>query len=76
MKFDHFTATPILHEIKFWGIQTVQKCYFLAILEVLNFDFSQFEQLSSPKFTKNQSSESLKLAINNDIFGPFELAKT
>ena len=34
---------------------------FLAILEVLNFDFSQFEQLSSPKFTKIQSFESLKL---------------
>ena len=34
---------------------------FLAILVVLNFDFSQFEQLASPKFTKIQSSESLKL---------------
>ena len=36
------------------------KMSFLAILEVLNFDFSQFEQLSSPKFTKIQSSGSLK----------------
>ena len=35
---------------------------FLAILEVLNFDFRQFEELSSPKFTKFQSSESIKLA--------------
>ena len=34
---------------------------FLAILEVLNFVFSKFEQLSSTKFTKIQSSESLKL---------------
>ena len=34
---------------------------FLAILELLNSYFSQFEQLSSPKFTKIQSSESLKL---------------
>ena len=34
---------------------------FLTILEVLNFDFSKFEQLSSPKFTKIQSPESLKL---------------
>ena len=33
---------------------------FLAILEVLN--FRQFEQLSSPKFTKIQISESLKLS--------------
>ena len=28
MKFDHLTATPILCEIKFWWIQTVQKCHF------------------------------------------------
>ena len=34
---------------------------FLAILEVLNFDFSKFEQLPSPKFTKIQSSEFPKL---------------
>ena len=34
----------------------------MAILEVLNFGFSQFEQFSSPKFTKIQSSEVLKLA--------------
>ena len=33
----------------------------MAILEFLNLDFSQFEQLSSLKFTKIQSSESLKL---------------
>ena len=31
------------------------KMSFLAILEVLNFDFSKFEQLSGPKFTKIQS---------------------
>ena len=37
------------------------KMSFLALLEVLNFDFSKFEQLSSPKFTKIQSSASLKL---------------
>ena len=34
---------------------------FLAILELLNVDFSKFEQLESPKFTKIQNSESLKL---------------
>ena len=34
---------------------------FLAILELLNFDFSNFEQLSSLNFTKIESSESLKL---------------
>ena len=33
----------------------------MAILDGLNFDFSKFEQLSSPKFTKIQSSEPLKL---------------
>ena len=34
---------------------------FLAILEVLKIDLSNFEQLSTLKFTKIQSSESLKL---------------
>ena len=34
---------------------------FLAILAVLNFDLSQFEQISSPKFTKIQSYVYLKL---------------
>ena len=34
----------------------------LTILEVLNFDLSKFEQLSSLKFTKIQSSESPKLS--------------
>ena len=47
-----FTATQISREIKFWQIQTVQKCHFL------NFDLSKFEQLWSPKFTKIQSSQS------------------
>ena len=39
----------------------VPKMLFLAISEVLNFDFCKFEQLSSPKFNKIQISESLKL---------------
>ena len=39
---------------------------FLAILDVLNFDFCKFEQLASPNFTKN---------AKNDIFGLFEFAK-
>jgi len=34
---------------------------FLAILEVLDFDFGKSKQLSSPKFTKIQSPESAKL---------------
>ena len=38
-----------------------QKMSFWAIWKVLNFDFSKFEQHSSPKFTKIQNSESLKL---------------
>ena len=38
----------------------IPKMSFLAILEILNFDFSKFVHLSSPKFTKIQSSESLK----------------
>ena len=27
LKFDNFNATPVLCEIKFWRIQTVQKCH-------------------------------------------------
>ena len=27
-KFDYFTATQILREIKFWQIQMIQKCHF------------------------------------------------
>ena len=50
------------------------KISFLAILEVLDFDFSRFEQLSSPKFTKIHSSD-FEIA-KNDTFGPFEFAKT
>ena len=50
-----FTWNPILAN------SSGPKMSFLAILEVLNFDFSKFEHLSSPKFNKIQSSESLKL---------------
>ena len=46
----------------------------LTISEVLDFDFSKFEQLSSPKFTKNSKFRVSKIA-KNDIFGPFEFAK-
>ena len=45
---------------------------FLAILEVLNFDFSKFEHFSNAKFTKIQGSVS-RIAKNN-IYGPFEFA--
>ena len=34
----------------------------LKVLEVVNFDFSKFEQLSSAKFTQIQSSESVKMS--------------
>ena len=27
LKFENFAATPILREIKFWPIQTIQKCH-------------------------------------------------
>ena len=46
----------------------------LTILEVLNFDFGKFEQLSSPFFPKNSKFRVSKIA-KNDIFGPFEFAK-
>ena len=54
LKFDNLTAT---YSNFTWNqISANSNCpkmLFLAILEVLNFDFSKFEQLSSSKFTKN-----------------------
>ena len=46
----------------------------LTILEILNFDFSKFKQLSSPKFTKNSKFRGSEIA-KNDIFGLFEFTK-
>ena len=48
---------------------------FLAILKVLNFDFIKFEQLSSAKFIKIQSSESLNKIAKNYIFEHLILPK-
>ena len=53
LKFDDFTATQILREIIFLVNSNGPKMLFLTILEVVNFDFSKFEQLSSAKFAKN-----------------------
>ena len=50
------------------------KMSFLAILDILNFDFSKFEQLSSPKCTKNSKFWVSEIA-KNDIFRPFECTK-
>ena len=50
------------------------KMSFWAILEVLNFAFSKFEQLQSPAFTKN-SKFRVSVIAKNDIFGLFEFAK-
>ena len=47
---------------------------FLAISEVLNFDFGKFEQLSIPKFIKIQTSEPLKL-VKIIFLDYFNLAK-
>ena len=47
---------------------------FLAISEVLNFDFGRFEQLSRLKNNKNSKFRVSKIA-KNDIFGPFDFAK-
>ena len=70
LKFDHFTATPILREIKILANSHGPKLLFLTILKVLNFDFSKFEHHSSPKFTKNSKFRVSEIA-KNDIFGPF-----
>ena len=70
-KLNHSTVSPILREIKRRRIQTVQKKSFLAILQVLEFDFSKFEQLLSPKFTKNSKFRVYEIG-KNDTFGPIE----
>ena len=60
LKFDNFTATPILCEIKFLQIRMVQKCYFG------NFEGSEFwflvnlSNFQDPNLLKNQNSEPLK----------------
>ena len=55
LKLDLTTDTPIIREIRFVVNANGPKMSFLAILEILNFDLSTFEQFSSPKFTKIQS---------------------
>ena len=74
LKFDYFTATPILREITFLGNSNGPKMSFLAIIEVLNFDFSKFEQLSSTKVTKISKFEVSKIA-ESEILGLFEFAE-
>ena len=74
LKFDDFTATPILREIRFWRNQTVQKCYFCnfwdsEIWMLVNFGLESCSNLLKSKFRVS------KIA-NNDILGPFEFAKT
>ena len=60
--FLDFSVTQILREREInFGDSRSSKNAILTVLEVLNFDFSKFEQLSSPKCAKIQSSESLKL---------------
>ena len=56
---DDLTATSILRAIKFWWIQTVQKCHFwqFLILWTLNLGLKKLLKL-----IKNQNSEPLKLA--------------
>ena len=58
--YDHFTATQILYEIKFWRIQTVQKCCFWQSLRCQVYQKSKFR---------------VSKVAKNDIFGPFELAE-
>ena len=67
---------PLWFYVKsYFGQFKRSKSVILVFLEVLNFDFSKFEQLSSPKFTKNSKFRVSKIAIN-DIFRPFEFTKT
>ena len=60
LKSDNLTASDLVWN-QIFANSHGPKMSFLAIFEVLNFDFSNLEQLSSPKFAKIQSSEYLKL---------------
>ena len=66
-KYDHFTATQILCEIKLLLIQMVKKCYFFPILVNL----SNFQV---PNLLKNSKFQVSKIA-KNDFFGPFEICQ-
>ena len=73
MKFDDFTATQILSEIKFWPVQTVQNVIFghfrdceLGIL--VNLGLESYSNLLKSKFRTSKIAR-------NDIFGPFEFTK-
>ena len=54
LKFDNFTATLILREIKLWRVQTVQKCHFWQFWKFQTLIFSRFEPLSSPNLPNFQ----------------------
>ena len=53
LKFDHFTATQILREIKFWWIHTVPRCYFCQFQRIwilILVYLGSFQVLNLPKF--------------------------
>ena len=73
VEFDHFTATPILHEIQFWQIQTVQICHFCnsrgsEFWFLVNLTIFHVPNLPNSKFWVSKIAR-------NDIFGPFEFVK-
>ena len=74
LTFNRFTATLILREIKCFANSNGPKMLILTNSEVLNFDFSKFEPLSIPKFTKNSNFRVFKIA-KYDLFGLFEFPK-
>ena len=43
LKFEHFTAPPpLLREIQFWQIRSVQKCHFWQFWRLLTLNFGKF----------------------------------
>ena len=72
-EFYNFSAIQILRELKFWWIQRVNNVIY-GTLEVLNFDFSNFEQFLKPQIYQNSKFRVSKIA-KNDIFRPFEFTK-
>ena len=72
-KSHDFSITQILREIKFWQIQTVQKCHFgnFRDSELWIWENLGFESCSNVLKIKIHTSKMAK----NDIFGPFEFAE-
>ena len=74
-QYDNLTATPILREIKFWWIQTVQKCHFWQFRDsehwiLVNFGLESCSNLLKSKFRTSKMAKMTFLdCLNSPKFG-------